>query len=366
MTIGIVTGFSLKHSAGLEQFLIGLLEGLEFARPEGVEYIIYTSKSSDIEEVLIEHALTSFRVVRLGFGSFWKQFGLFFAPRADAYLFNGPMVPIFFAPQHSFVLDYDFAYKLSLRPSFRERMHNFMIDTLSAIAFRRAEKIIAISEATKKDVIRFFGVATEKCVVIYPGVKDLSVVKNKKVMTPLNGYFLFVGTVKERKNLLNLVRGFIVAVKESGVTYDLLIAGRNNLNSTYGHKITKTISMSGISSRIHFLGNVSEGELAYLYTNAIALTFPSVFEGFGMPVVEAMLLDVPVLTSNVSSLPEAAGDAALLVNPYEPDTIAKGLARLANDERLREDMARKGKLHATKFSWTISAKQLLKVICINP
>lgn len=363
MKIGIVTGFSLKHSAGLEQFLMGVLEGLEAVRPEGVEYLIYTSANSDIEKALVEHHLTSFRVIRLGFGSFWKQLGLFFAPRADAYLFNGPLVPIFFAPRRSYVITYDFAYKRERVLSLKERMHISLMDFVSAIAFMRATRVIAISEATKREVMRLFKTSSEKIAVVYPGVKDLSMVAEKLVSDLPATYFLFVGTAKERKNLLNLVLGFIEAVKAYNIPEHLLIVGRNDPHSSYGVHIMEAIQNSGISNRIRFLGRIDEGELRYLYTHAMAFTFPSALEGFGMPVVEAMLLGTPVLTSNVSSLPEAAGDAALLVAPDDIVGIADALERLNSDPTLRAELIQKGYENAKRFSWRECAEGLLEVVC---
>jgi glycosyltransferase involved in cell wall biosynthesis len=117
-----------------------------------------------------------------------------------------------------------------------------------------------------------------------------------------------------------------------------------------------------LEGRVRFLGKVSEGTLKYLYQHALAFTFPSAFEGFGMPVVEAMMEGTPVLTSNVSSLPEAAGGAALLVDPFDPTAIGEGLLELVQNESLRQELRAKGFMSAERFSWEKSAKTLTKVL----
>jgi glycosyltransferase involved in cell wall biosynthesis len=360
MTLGIVTGFSLKNAAGLEQALIELLVALEKAKSSDLNYRIYTSAVSDIEQVLQEKHLTSFEVVRVGFGRFWKYAGLYFAPRADVYLYNGPLIPPFFAPGPSVVLTYDFAYRHNAEDSFKMRLRNRIMDTLTRRAFKQASKVVSISEATKKDIQHFFSErAAEKTIVIPLGFKDLTETAEKNVMTPTEGYFLFVGTVKERKNVLNLVCGYIRAVEQSDVTQHLLIAGRFDSESLYGKRIRELVDGANVRGRIHFLGPVTDGELQFLYKHATAFLFPSRLEGFGMPVLEAMCLGVPVMTSSTSSLPEVAGDAALLVDPESPEEIAHGIVHLAEERNLRNSLKEKGVGQAKLFSWDRCVRSLL-------
>lgn len=356
MTIGIITGFSKKHSAGLEEFLLGLLAGLASVRTEGIDYVLYTSKESDLSGALKDRGIEGFRIVPIGFGKWWKYIGLLFAPRSDVYLWNGPTVSPLFFPRRSAVLVYDFAY----RHYGARSLQNRFMDILSKFAFRRAKKVIAISQATADDVVHFFGISPKKIVVVYPGVKDLSNIIEEKVSTPPSGYFLFVGTLKERKNVLNLIRGF--ACIKGKVLQDLVIAGHTDFTSPYGKRIVEEIRKADIGTRVHFLGPVNENKLKYLYRHAIVFAFPSAFEGFGMPVIEAMGEGTAVLTSNVSSLPEAAGTAALLVDPFNSDAISEGLLRLARDPTLRMELIEKGKVRATAFSWLGSARAFLAIL----
>ncbi len=362
MTIGIVTGFSLKDSAGLEQFLIGVLEGLQQVQQEGVEYVIYTGKNSDLDDVLVERRLTKFRVVKVGFGPLWKHLGLMFAPRADRYLFNGPLAPLLFMPHHSTVLVYDFAYRHERASNIRSRLRHWAMDLLTILSCKRASRVMAISEATKRETAAVCGIPESKISVVYPGYKDLSTWDTRAVDVP-DRYFLFVGTAKARKNLLNLVRGYIEAVRTHGIAEHLLVAGRIDARSAYGYQIFATIREAQMEDRIRILGRIDDGELRYLYEHAVAFTFPSALEGFGMPVVEAMKLGTPVLTSSVSSLPEAAGDAALLVAPDDIRGMAAALSRLSRDPSLRSELVRKGHDNTKRFSWQLCAKGILAVVC---
>lgn len=355
MTIGIITGFSAKHAAGLEEFLMNLLVGLDKASKPGITYRIYTRTGNGLQEALYRRGLGHIPVVAVSMGSLWKSVGLLFAPRSDAYLWNGPLLPLRI-PSRSAVLVYDFAYRHFGTPSMQLRF----LDFFSKRSFRRAKKIITISHATRKELVLQYGVPAENVEVIYPGLKNFASVAEEPVDIPSQGYFLFVGTIKKRKNVLNLIRGFARIADRA--PQHLLIAGRPNLSSSYGRSIEAFVKEKKLEDRIRFLGPVSEGALRYLYRHAFVFAFPSAFEGFGMPVVEAMSEGAPVLTSNVSSLPEAAGDAALLVNPFDSEAIGDGLLRLAEDADLRHDMIKKGFTNAGRFSWEASAKRFIEVL----
>ena len=362
MTIGIVTGFSSKNSAGLEIFLLETLTALERIRPSGVEYLVYTSSSNDLEHALAVRNLHAFRVVHVGFGRFWKYIGLWFAPHADHYIYNGPLAPPFLLPGPATVIVYDFAYKKNASASLSSRLNEMGMDFLSRRVLHQARNIIAISQATARETTRLFGIPGSRIQVVYAGYKDVSLVPEESVQIPENGYFLFVGTVKERKNVLNLVQGYIHAVTKYGIKESFLIAGRYDPTSLYIKKIQEVIKAANISDRVFFLGSITDGQLHFLYRHALAFSFPSKLEGFGMPILEAMKCGTPVLTSIASSLPEVAGDAALLVDPDDSHAIGNGLERLSKDDKLRTELIRKGFIRAETFSWDKSAQMLLSTV----
>ncbi|MHB1769838.1 MAG: glycosyltransferase family 4 protein [Minisyncoccota bacterium] len=359
MTIGIVTGFSSRDAAGLETFLLEMLTALERVRPSGVEYVVYTSSGNDLDQALAARNLRAFRIIHIGFGRFWKYIGLWFAPRADHYIYNGPLAPPFLLPGPATVIVYDFAYKQNAHTSLPPRLNEMIMDFLSRRVFHQAQNIVAISQTTARETTRLFGVLETRIQVIYAGYKDVSLIPEESIEIPKEGYFLFVGTVKERKNVLNLVRGYVHAVTKYGIKESLLIAGRYDRTSPYVKKIREVIDAANLSDRIFFLGSITDGQLHFLYRHALAFSFPSKLEGFGMPILEAMKCGTPVLTSTASSLPEVAGDAALLVNPDDPDAIGDGLERLSKDEKLRTELIQKGFIRAGMFSWDKSALSLL-------
>jgi glycosyltransferase involved in cell wall biosynthesis len=178
-------------------------------------------------------------------------------------------------------------------------------------------------------------------------------------------YFLYIGTVQPRKNLVRLIDGFAQAVKgcagSSPLPRDLLlvIAGKRGwLTET----IEQRAASAGIAERVRFTGYVDDADLPALLSGSHAFVFPSLYEGFGMPVLEAMACGAPVLTSTTSSLPEVAGDAALLVDPHDTQAIASALARLADDATLCDELRRRGRERAAHFTWERCAEETFRVL----
>lgn len=212
-------------------------------------------------------------------------------------------------------------------------------------------KIIAVSHATKKDLVKKIGINPEKIKVIYEGY-------DQKLFKPVKGdrgeYFLFVGTVQPRKNLVRLIQAF-----SQVILYEkLLIVGQKGWLSDEIYKLPKKL---GIEDRVKFLGYVAEKDLPALYSGAIALVFPSLYEGFGLPILEAQACGCPVITSNVSSMPEVAGKRAILVDPYDVDNIIEGMERVKRKGE-REKLIKLGYENVKRFSWEKCARQTLKVL----
>ncbi len=217
---------------------------------------------------------------------------------------------------------------------FRER---FTAQAKDAAA--RADAIIAVSEFTRSQVVSLLGVAREKVHVIHHGIRKLAV--SAALRRPV---ILSVGAIQTRKNVIRLVEAF----ETVGQEWTLVLAG----SSGYGAAaILERIQSSPARDRIRVTGYVTPGELARWYAVASVFAFPSLDEGFGMPVIEAMAKGIPVLTSNRSALPEVAGDAAFLVDPFRTEELATALRRLTKDSDLREDLARRGTARAGLFSW---------------
>jgi len=227
-----------------------------------------------------------------------------------------------------------------------------------------ASLIIAISENTKTDIMKYLHIPKDKIRTIYCGVGDeFRKIEDVRILkSRLRGigidypYILYLGTLEPRKNVERLIEAFIQLKKEKQINVKLVISGIKGWG--YQSIFDKVVSL-GVEKEIIFSGFIPNELIPFLYNGASAFVYPSLYEGFGLPVVEAMACGVPVVTSNVSSLPEVAGDAAILINPYSVDELADGIWRILSDEELRTQCIKKGIERAKLFTWERCAKNTL-------
>jgi glycosyltransferase involved in cell wall biosynthesis len=238
-------------------------------------------------------------------------------------------------------------------------------------ALRQAARIIVVSEHTKRDLLEHYRVSEGRVVVIPNGVDasafrdvaDTDVDAARRQLGIGGPYLLFLGGIEPRKNLPAVVRAF------SRLSHDvqpmLVIAGwRTEWNPEGWNELQHALGEvpAAIRSRIQVAGYVPEERKAALLAGAEALVYPSRYEGFGLQVLEAMAADTPVLTSNASALPEVAGDAAVLVDPTDVDSIADGMENLLRDDELRKDLRERGRARAERFSWEETARRTVEVL----
>jgi len=244
-------------------------------------------------------------------------------------------------------------------PEYYTKIDRKIYDRKFRHACRKANRIHAISEQTKHDLMTYFSVPEEKITVIYQSInpifykraeKELKEQLRKKYQLPKK-FILSVGTVEPRKNLLGLLEGMIW----SKTYIPVVVVGKL---TDYHHKVQKFIEADLNRLQVYFLPRIEDEELAVLYQMAEVLVYPSMFEGFGLPVAEAQASGCPVITSNTSSLPEAGGDAAIYVNPEVPEEIGKALKHLLADQTLRKTLIAKGKVNVERFTPESFAKQL--------
>jgi len=222
--------------------------------------------------------------------------------------------------------------------------------------------IIADSESTKSDIIYFLGVSPDRIHVIplaYDGdacfpQKDGSTIRALGINAP---YVLYLGAIDARKNIIRIIDAF-KAVVQRFPDIKLVLAGAPNINAK---ETLASIDSTPIRSNILLTGYVTDQQKRALYAGAIAFLFPSLFEGFGLPVLEAMACGCPVITSNVSSMPEVVGDAAVLVDPYRVEQLAWEMERLIQSETLRKELIQKGFAQCAKFSWDRTAEMTEEV-----
>jgi glycosyltransferase involved in cell wall biosynthesis len=231
---------------------------------------------------------------------------------------------------------------------------------------QKATRIATVSEFSKKDISENYEIDPNKIDVVYNGinsafkpVSDIVKSQTRQRFSKGKDYFLFVGSLNPRKNVGRLIQAFDAFKKESNSDVKLLLAGSHawGLNEIYK-------AMEGLSSKddIIFTNRLNEEDLADVMASAFALTFVPYFEGFGIPLVEAMQCEIPIITSNVTSLPEIAGDAALFVNPYEVNEIKNAMLKLRSDVGLRSNLIEKGKQRKNDFSWDKTADLLWKSV----
>ncbi|EDM5282060.1 glycosyltransferase family 1 protein [Salmonella enterica subsp. enterica serovar Newport] len=264
---------------------------------------------------------------------------IFLRKKTDVVFLPGYIPPLFCSKK--FIITIHDLNHLDLNDNsslFKRLFYNFIIKR----GCRKAYKIFTVSNSSKERIVAWSGVNPNKIVTVYNGVSSLF---NADVK-PLNlgyKYLLCVGNRKTHKNEKCVISAFAKADIDPSIK---LVFTGNPCND-----LEKLIIQHGLSERVKFFGFVSEKDLPSLYKGSLGLVFPSLYEGFGLPVVEGMACGIPVLTSLTSSLPEVAGDAAILVDPLSEDAITKGISRLINDSELRKHLIQKGLLRAKRFNW---------------
>jgi glycosyltransferase involved in cell wall biosynthesis len=232
-------------------------------------------------------------------------------------------------------------------------------------AAHRSHRILTVSEASKRDILRFFPVPPEKVVVVHnaiderfsrePRPEDVERVRERFQLQ--RRFVLYVGNIKPHKNLERLIEAFH-GLRRDHDDLTLLIIG--DQISKYP-ALRRAVHQHKLHKHVRFLGYLPDDTLAILYRLTSVFVFPSLYEGFGLPPLEAMASGAPVVTSNVSSLPEVTGDAAVLVDPYDVGAIESGMRRVLTDPALAAEMRRKGLLRAREFSWERSVAKTWEV-----
>lgn len=244
---------------------------------------------------------------------------------------------------------HDLVWKIC--PSSMPLMRRLSEMFLFPIALRRADVILAVSNSTYQDIIKYFPKYECKVKVTHLGSEPIMEI-DAASHCDRKRYFLFVGTIEPRKNISTLLEAFALLPDSIRKNYKLVIVGSKGWG---GVKITEMIHKLGLVESVHVTGYVNDSELDSLYRNSYCLIMPSLYEGFGLPIVEAQKHGVPVITSNISSMPEVAGDGALLVDPRSAESIASAIERLSFSDALHEELSLKAFANAQQFSWERTA-----------
>ena len=357
MKIGIDIRSTLKKTTGIGKYTFNLINALAKA-DSGNEYYLYSRKKIlDFKRKLpclpgknFSHRVDYFK---RGPGALLPDVDVF---HTSSYDLKKPKKARYIVTIHDVIIkSYPYGHS---KKTIKE------IDEKLTRTLGEADALVADSHNTKSDLMRFYGVDETRIQVIYPGV---NMSKAKPWTGTVQGlaldmpYILFVGTLEPRKNVDGLIKAFDLLKKEHGIKHKLYIAG---MKGWMFDSIFKTYEESEFKKDIVFKGYVDEEKLAALYQQASLFVYPSFYEGFGFPIIEAFSYGVPVVTSKTSSCGEIAGDGALLVDPSDHREIGKAMLKLINDRDLSKELAEKGIDRARYFSWDRTAREFVGIFTL--
>lgn len=372
MRIGIEGKVLTLKIGGIGRYAINLVKALLSIStkelPE-MEFVIFTAPQTD-RSVLDGFGTVScdrFRGIKstLLRSSFFLSAGLVLEQIDIFHGLDQAGIPFFFKKGKCVVTFHD-VIALVLPETFPLKYRLVFQVGFSAIR-RQADMVIVPSESAREDVVRYLKVDQGRIVIIPYGCEErfrpvgdperFEAVRRKYGLP--ERYVLFVGVLQPRKNVATLLRAFsLLVVEKLGQDLKLVVAGESGWGLT---EIRKMVGSLGLQDHVVFAGSIEDEDLPDLYRGAHLFVYPSLYEGFGLPILEAMACGIPVITSNISSMPEVAGDAAVLVDPRDPEGLASAMASVLTDEALREKLRQKGIARARGFSWDAVARKTLEV-----
>lgn len=378
MQICIDARLAVRESDGISTYVLGLLQGL-LSTDSANSYAVLLNRGL-MPEWAIESLASAgvrlhdvpVRAVRLG-----QQIRIPMAVnrvRPDVYHYPHFDLPLgVCAP--SVVTIYDAKYVR--HPEFFSsagQLKRLYVECLARLAVQKAARVITVSHHASEEIQRIYGIPRSKIAVTYLATGAPDTASLRRLMDPASvvrgkyslhrPYLLFVGQVRPHKNLARLILAFSSFLRASGEDIDLVIAGKPYSGYTEPQVLVERL---GLRDRVRFLGFVPEPDVWALYHEALALAYVSLYEGFGLPMLEAMNLGIPVIASQTTCLPEIAGDAALYVDPHSTEEILGALRLVSRDDNLRQELIARGRERVRQFSWRATAESTLSVYeeCAN-
>ncbi|MEK7597393.1 MAG: glycosyltransferase family 1 protein [Patescibacteria group bacterium] len=354
---------NVEKKVGVSVYALNILKYFCKIASQEIRFVIYL-KNYPLLDLPKENKYFKYKIIN---GKFlWSQIYL------PLYLFFHKNIDVYFSPAHylprycpvpQVVTIHDLAY-LYFPEDFTKK-DLWQLKNWTDFSIKKADQIIAVSRTTKKDIVKCYGVDEGKINVVYNGFeKQFNKLKNKKLdliekfKLKNKKYILFVGTIQPRKNLEILIDAFDKFF-QTKKDFKLIIVGKKGW--LYKNIFEKVKSMN-LENKIIFTGHVTDEELIWYYKNAFCFVLPSLYEGFGIPVLEAMRYDCPTIVSMTSSLPEIGGDASLYFDPKNPDDLLEKLKSLKENKELRKELISKGRQRIKDFSWEKCGKETLDVI----
>ena len=372
MRIAVNTRFLLsRHLEGIGLYTLEVLKRLVRNLPED-EFIFFFDRPHDSKYLLADNVKAAVLPPPARHPLLWylwfewslppalkeHKAELFFSP--DGYLSLNSDIPTILTVHDLAYLHYPRQIPFAARHYYRHFVPRYL---------KKATRILTVSEYTRQDILKHFhlpkGKISTTCNGIrqafakHPSLPEQEKTKTRKQYSQNKPYFLYVGALHPRKNVAGLIRAFDLFKEKSKAPHQLLLTGRKAWMTT---EIERSLASAKYRSEIHFTGYLDENELPALYRAAFALVYVSFFEGFGVPLLEAMYSNIPIITANNSSLPEIAGPAALYAEATSPHSIAEAMLQIYKQKSLREKLVAAGQKQRKKFSWQRAAADVTRVI----
>lgn len=360
MRIGVDVSSLASPCTGIGRYTYSLLIKMI---PGGHDWILYSHKTISLEDF-------SFKNVKIRIskcpakGSIYK---VLWSQTALPLMANQDELDLFWSPAHRLprylskyiakvVTIHDLVWRHApetMRPFTRLLDAKFMPE-----AIRIADQVVAVSKSTECDLIAEIPGAEGNINIIY-GANSLGHIEfSKKFDKTDSGFFLFVGTIEPRKNLIRLLQAYSLLPPKVKTSMKLVIAGNNGWGKV---NLLNKIKQLDLVDHVEVLFSIDDSTLATLYAHSQFLVMPSIYEGFGLPLIEAMSYGKPVIAANNSSMPEIVGNTGLLVDAFDIDSIAHGIKKMITNKKLREQFAKNAKKNAANYSWSQSAEKLIRV-----
>jgi glycosyltransferase involved in cell wall biosynthesis len=352
-----------KQTSGIPRYVRNLLRSLALIDKKN-EYVLYCHKDFDFDLPGPNFSKRSGALTR--YGNLWMQAELPFWLSQDK-------IDLFWGTQH--ILPLAMSSKIKTVLTVHDLVHHVFPKTMKprnlllnklliAPSVHRANAIVADTGWTLSDVKKFLNPQGKIMEVVYLGIEnhftprsaEQAKERTKELLGLPKDLLLTVGTFEPRKNIAGLFKAFLLLADK--IPHHLAVVGQRGWKNEH---VRNEIRAAKIHDRIHLLGYVPDAVLPDIYASADVFVFPSVYEGFGLPPLEAMACAIPVVSSNVSSIPEIVGDAACLVNPHNPVSIADGILNVLNNPGYRSELINRGKQQASKFTWDKTARKMLDI-----
>lgn len=345
---------TVPRVTGTENYAIQLIRAL--IRLNTTHHLTLYFRDQPRPDLFPSSPLVNYRVIP--FRRMWTHLrfaAALWQDKPDVTFVSAHTLPFFF-PGRAIATVHDLGFKYF--PQAHPTPQRLYLDWTTRYSASRANLILADSQATANDLQKFYGTSSSKIRVVYSGVDKPLVTDIPSVRRKYNlpeRYFLFIGTLQPRKNIARLVQAYALWRKQHpNDSTALVLAGGQGW-------LYDPAWVSGVEG-VQLTGYIDDADKGALYAGALALVFPSLYEGFGFPVLEAMSCDTPVIASRTSSLPELVGDAGLLVDSLNVEAIAAAMSQVSGDENLRQSLREHGAQQVQKFTWDTAAKQLLDAV----